>query len=840
MVFALSSFPINAQMWQNAIVVTPAIPMQAETTALLAAFSVQPSALRILAINQLIYNLKLEGIWSSLDICYDGTAETSQQALINWITPGSFTGTGNGTYTQNPNIGWKFDGSTGYIDTGWNPSVDAVHLTATDAALLVYDNTNPGALSQIDFGVAAANFLEINGRSTSNNILGPVNVTSSANAAGPGNSVLTSVGTAIASRSGSTTSWYHNGVSVGSYAPASSGLPTATMTIGARNTGGARDTFSSKVISFVCAGANIPNAQNFHGVVQAYINKVAPNPSIIYVSNNVGNGLPVGSDTTGVGSLSAPLLTIDAGLAAAGDGQIVSLNCDAGHHATYSSSAATITLTTNTGITAPAAGCATVNSTGGNQVITLSPTAGQTITLGPIIIDAQTTANYCEFFTSETTPFTVNHTGTQCLNPVIDGYHAQGLANDNHVLTFSGGGMSGTSSQACVTAFAAAGGSFSFSNGWVCAITNLATASRGGILIQAADIGGATITLPISIDDAMISIGIDAAAPAGFYNGISIKNIPSAQITNNNITISGHVSGTQGVPIVITPVQYFLGFILPAFSGNFVVSGNTVVNTTDGGYGIQVAQDGASVNALGLGNGGVVFNNDISGDATAATNGVHGVLTGGGNDTIVHNNTCHTLGFCVGDKYGNGAISYDNMGWDLYGRGIIIRGSTNFTSKHDTFIGDQSGSISAMIELQDANDAGPVVHSTGAIFLGGIWMTHGFNGPFVKVAANNQGNFSYNNYYGDAGSPASNAWSYQGVNYTFTNWNAIIEPSAKNVDPNLVNGATPSSSADLDLAGPGVNSWVPYSSAVPLDFFGLAFKQPLSAIGAAECYAGGC
>src|SRR5262245_5597796 len=61
-------------------------PIQAETTALLAAMTVQPNAARQTLINDLIYGLKNAGLWIKIDFFYVLAAHDSQAARIGWKT----------------------------------------------------------------------------------------------------------------------------------------------------------------------------------------------------------------------------------------------------------------------------------------------------------------------------------------------------------------------------------------------------------------------------------------------------------------------------------------------------------------------------------------------------------------------------------------------------------------------------------------------------------------------------------------------------------------------------------------------------------------------------------
>lgn len=131
---------------------TPTVPTatQAETTALLAAMSVQPSSGRQALINTLIASLKSyvtswgqtpEGagqtLWGALDFLYLTAAHDAQAARVNWKNPAQVaTVVGTPTFTADQ----FYAGVTGasYLDTGVNLSTSGYQCT--------------GALNQLHIG----------------------------------------------------------------------------------------------------------------------------------------------------------------------------------------------------------------------------------------------------------------------------------------------------------------------------------------------------------------------------------------------------------------------------------------------------------------------------------------------------------------------------------------------------------------------------------------------------------------------------------------------------------------------------------------------------------------
>ena len=121
---------------------TPTIPTatQPETTALLAAMTVPPSAPTVTLINTLIASLKSyttsfgQTLWDALDFLYLLAAEDAQQARINWKNP-TQVGSVVGSPTFTTKKGYKGTLGTSYIDTGINLSTAGFQLTAVNNSI---------------------------------------------------------------------------------------------------------------------------------------------------------------------------------------------------------------------------------------------------------------------------------------------------------------------------------------------------------------------------------------------------------------------------------------------------------------------------------------------------------------------------------------------------------------------------------------------------------------------------------------------------------------------------------------------------------------------------------
>lgn len=88
--------------------------------------------------NQRVLDLKAAGIWDDLDIYYYfGTTGDRDYAKINWKDPGTFDCTEVGTVTFTAGVGFTGDGSTGYLNTGWDPANNGVNYTLDECGAFV-------------------------------------------------------------------------------------------------------------------------------------------------------------------------------------------------------------------------------------------------------------------------------------------------------------------------------------------------------------------------------------------------------------------------------------------------------------------------------------------------------------------------------------------------------------------------------------------------------------------------------------------------------------------------------------------------------------------------------
>jgi hypothetical protein len=97
-----------------------------------------PSAGQQILQNQLVVDLKDGGIWSKLDTFANfATDGDSDFALIDWIRLSDYTAVNSPTFTTDE--GFQGNGTSSYIETNYNPTIDAVNLSLNNASIGFYE-----------------------------------------------------------------------------------------------------------------------------------------------------------------------------------------------------------------------------------------------------------------------------------------------------------------------------------------------------------------------------------------------------------------------------------------------------------------------------------------------------------------------------------------------------------------------------------------------------------------------------------------------------------------------------------------------------------------------------
>lgn len=118
-----------------------------------------PSASQQLLQEQLIIDLKDAGIWSKLDtFAVFATDGDSDFALIDWKRLTQYTAFNSPTFTSNQ--GFKGNGTSSYVNTNYNPTINGVNFSQNSASIGGYQfnsstdvNCDFGALQTTPFSI---------------------------------------------------------------------------------------------------------------------------------------------------------------------------------------------------------------------------------------------------------------------------------------------------------------------------------------------------------------------------------------------------------------------------------------------------------------------------------------------------------------------------------------------------------------------------------------------------------------------------------------------------------------------------------------------------------------
>lgn len=125
--------------------------LRAETSALLARMTVQPSAAYAAACDRLIRSLIDAGVWGKLDALYVMAAHDPQAARLNW-RQAAYDLTAVGSTMHTALRGYQGDGSTGYLSSGYNPTTAPLPQFAQDNAHMGLWSLTDGVSAIHDMG----------------------------------------------------------------------------------------------------------------------------------------------------------------------------------------------------------------------------------------------------------------------------------------------------------------------------------------------------------------------------------------------------------------------------------------------------------------------------------------------------------------------------------------------------------------------------------------------------------------------------------------------------------------------------------------------------------------
>lgn len=215
------------------------------------------------AIDKTVRRLDALGVLSSLDWLSIHALHDEQAARINLVNPAQIMSAVD-TPTFTAYEGWTGNGSSSYLNTGWNPVDDAVNFAQDDASMGVWCLTNVTG-TVVDIGNGRA---RINSRSGTTTPCYPNQTT----AFGPTLASSTSIGMRSWDRTAAdATEVYQDGTSLGTDTTASATLNNADFFIGAYNQAGTPTSYSTRQIAATFWGASLGDAG--HAALHAQLNE---------------------------------------------------------------------------------------------------------------------------------------------------------------------------------------------------------------------------------------------------------------------------------------------------------------------------------------------------------------------------------------------------------------------------------------------------------------------------------------------------------------------------------------------------------------------------------------
>lgn len=534
-------------------------------------------------------------------------------------------------------------------------------------------------------------------------------------------------------------------------------------------------------------------------------------PGPYYVSNSESNGLPVGNDTTGNGSPSAPFLTIEKALTTATGTADIRCNGTFTPVTTY-------TLTGNTSLSPAAEGGCTLRAvTGQTGLLYVNPAFSSTVTVTGLTLDGRST----------TTPLVYAQGGTAFTYGIVlagvtlKDYALYGVA-EGAVAAFN---LTVTDS----TCTSAVGSSCFY----------LPHQSDGAISVDA-------LTATIAIADpnftagSVVHLAANASGPTfnftGAYNLNVTANNGSSKIYRaiyvTNVPNATVGCGSESATTQCGTISISLGTSCRAVEMHGATSGSVIQSNGIKIYGTAFTTDcyaghgGATIGTDGYpgasyrdkANSGRIFNNTF-----ALGSHVAGALIEGGpfcgwvtdcqayrNRVDYNTNGSAALTYGIILKGCTECEAYTNILTGLNKQGILLKGGSSNRVINNTHYETANPTVSILtpftLEIADTDSTEPTtgnyLRNNIIAYLNGGTTTGHF---LSSIGSGNTATFANNNYYLAGAMSSSAKWTYDGTSYSsLATWQAAVEASATGYSPGFAdasNGVVTLTSGSALIAG---------------------------------------
>ncbi len=239
------------------------------------AMVVPPNSARKTVINSLVQQLKDDGNWDELDTLWVMAAHDSQGGRLDWKDPSGTELTRINTPTFTVDEGYLGDGSSSYLQTGWNAQTQSVNFTRNDASFGIYLRTD---LSEDRNDMGVLNSVPLYRGYLNSRAFGVCQVYVNTPTAAGAPAIVNSLGTISGKRTGAALGdTIQNGVSLGTNTNVSEAIPSFDPYILTRNNGGAPLGFSNKQASIVFYGSGAINHLTLHTAFNDYMTSLGKN-----------------------------------------------------------------------------------------------------------------------------------------------------------------------------------------------------------------------------------------------------------------------------------------------------------------------------------------------------------------------------------------------------------------------------------------------------------------------------------------------------------------------------------------------------------------------------------
>lgn len=247
-------------------------PLDPATSPFLDRVAVSPSGMRVRQYDTVFRSLRTTGLLDKIDCLYLLAAHAGQASRQNLLSS-DYTLMAQNSPTFVVDRGWQGNGSSSYMNTGFNPAIAGSAKYSLNSAHLSIRSNNNARMNNPDIGVAiSTRYAFIVPWQTSGNVCqGALNDSNgAATAAAP----ASTAGLFTISRTSSTAwSMYGGGFPLGSFSTSTTGLPNGSIyLLGINGTG----QFATHQLSAASIGAGLSAADvaNLNVIISTYLSSI--------------------------------------------------------------------------------------------------------------------------------------------------------------------------------------------------------------------------------------------------------------------------------------------------------------------------------------------------------------------------------------------------------------------------------------------------------------------------------------------------------------------------------------------------------------------------------------